>query len=345
MRIPFSLATSIFVGCTAPTPPTVAPAYPEPTGTLLYAVGDGPTGTATHSLPLPRGQPSRLEHLRAFPGPADPLGAAWLVVVHEEDPVSHASSEYLKTGPLDPASLAWGFGASHKATLVRNPVWSPDGTFLVFESSANSFRDLYRFERTGGLTRLTDAPHGSFEPAISPNGLTLAFGSSRDGNAEIYTQPLAGGPARRLTENIADDRAPSWRPDGARLGWLATRDGHAQLWTMAPDGTDAAPLREGATEDLHFAWSPDGRFLAIATKTATNDVDLLVYDAVRGLQIGAFEEPGVEEQPAWSADSRWLAFAATRGGNTDLYLAHPDGTDLRRLTTDPGPDWLPRWVP
>ncbi|GDX79553.1 hypothetical protein LBMAG42_13640 [Deltaproteobacteria bacterium] len=351
MRTASSLATFFFVACPAPAPaPNEPPAatYPEPTGTLVYAVGDGPKGTATRALPLPAGQPSRLvlPHGFAFPGPADPMGTHAVIVALDVDPASQASTERLLLAPLDATSVAEPLALAGGAALVRSPVWSPDGAFLVFESSANSFRDLYRVARSGGeVTRLTDAPHGSFEPAISPDGLTLAFGSSRDGNAEVYTQPLAGGLARRLTDNVADDRAPDWRPDGARLAWLATRDGHARVWTMAPDGTDAAPLREGTTEDLHFAWSPDGRFLAVATQTAPDDVDLVVYDAVRGLQIGAFTGPDITEQPAWSPDSRWLAFFATHDGNADLYIAHPDGTEVRRLTSDPKPEWLPRWVP
>lgn len=350
MRSPSLLATSIFAACAAPTPTLpepAAPAYPEPAGTLVYAIGDGPNGTATRALPLPAGQPSRrvLPHGFAFPGPADPLGTHALIIVSDVDPATETSSERLLITPLSPELPRETLTLSAPAALVRNPVWSADGTFLVFESSANSFRDLYRVARTGGeVTRLTDAPHGSFEPAISPDGLTLAFGSSRDGNAEVYVQPLARGPARRLTDNVADDRAPAWRPDGARLAWLATRDGHARVWTMAPDGSDAAPLREGTSEDLHFAWSRDGRFIALATQPTPDNVDLIVYDAVRGLQFGAFTGPDITEQPAWSPDSRWLAYFATHEDNADLYLAHPDGTEVRRLTSDSAPEWLPRWV-
>lgn len=338
------LSTCLFAGCTTPAPP----AYPEPTGTLLYAAGDGPTGTATRALELPTGQPSRrvLDHPFAFPGPPDPQRTHALIIVREVLGSDQSSMERLQLVPLEPVPRPATLVLHTGSAVVRNPVWSPDGGFVVFESSANSFRDLYRVARTGGeATRLTDAPHGSFEPAISPDGLTLAFGSSRDGNAELYTQPLAGGTTRRLTDHVADDRAPAWRPDGARLAWLATRDGRAQVWTMAADGTDAAPLRHASTEDLHFAWSPDGRFIAVATQTAANDVDLRVYDAVRGLQLAAFADPGAEEQPAWSTDSLWLAYSATREGNADLYIARPDGRDRRRLTSDPIAEWLPRWVP
>ncbi len=49
--------------------------------------------------------------------------------------------------------------------------------------------------------------------------------------------------------------------------------------------------------------------------------------------------------PAWSPDGSRLAFARTVAGNTDVYTAAPDGTDLVRVTSDPGVDTDPAWGP
>ena len=86
------------------------------------------------------------------------------------------------------------------AGRIRNPAWAPDGSWLVVESDAASYRDLFRVERAGGeARRLTDAPYGSFEPSVSPDGARIAFGTSRDGNAEIWAMRADGSGARRLT--------------------------------------------------------------------------------------------------------------------------------------------------
>ena len=344
MSFTLSLAGLGTFGCSEPPPP--AP------GHIVYVSGDGANAT-TWALDLTGGAPQRLaaSPAGAMPGPAAaPPAEGWFAqIVVENGPDGHRESLQIVDARNDRA-LPLGVSAE----FVRNPVWLPRGDGLIVESSANSFRDLYSVRLPSPLPaaafpapvalRLTDAQHGSFDPAISPDSTRLAFGSSRDGNAEVYVQPLAGGAALRLTDNPADDRSPAWRPDGARIAWIATRDGHPRVWTMSAEGGDAAPLRRGTTDDLHFAWSPDGRFIAVATLKPPDEVDLYVYDAARGVEIGAFADPGAEEHPAWSPTSDRLVFAASREGNVDLYVGGADGRNVRRLTTSPLPDWLPRWV-
>ncbi len=40
-----------------------------------------------------------------------------------------------------------------------------------------------------------------------------------------------------------------------------------------------------------------------------------------------------------------IAFASSRAGNNEIYTMAADGTDVRRLTTNPGDDILPAWSP
>ncbi|HEY5640583.1 MAG TPA: hypothetical protein VIW01_11090, partial [Dehalococcoidia bacterium] len=56
--------------------------------------------------------------------------------------------------------------------------------------------------------------------------------------------------------------------------------------------------------------------------------------------------------PAWSPDGSQIAFYAdrvfnlpNRDDNVDIYVTGADGTDLRRLTSDPAPDAFPVWSP
>jgi Tol biopolymer transport system component/DNA-binding winged helix-turn-helix (wHTH) protein len=62
--------------------------------------------------------------------------------------------------------------------------------------------------------------------------------------------------------------------------------------------------------------------------------------------------PGIETDPDFSPDGEQIAFAWDGGGtaegvpiNVDLWLKLVGGSDVRRLTTDPGMDRFPAWSP
>lgn len=48
---------------------------------------------------------------------------------------------------------------------------------------------------------------------------------------------------------------------------------------------------------------------------------------------------------SWSPDGRWLAFDSNQFGNADVFVIRVDGTERRRLTSDPGDDVAPVWSP
>lgn len=178
---------------------------------------------------------------------------------------------------------------------------------------------------------------------MSPDGRRLAFGTSRDGNAELWLAEADGQRPRRLTEHRADDVRPRWRPDGEVIGWLSSRSGAARVWVVDPQGSAPRPLRPDVAGevDLDFAWSPDGARVAVTVRAgAETRVDVLDGG---GRLVGRLDVPGVDEQPAWSPDGGWIAWSAEREGERDVWLARADGSGARRLLAREGPDWLPRW--
>ncbi|HJS47183.1 MAG TPA: hypothetical protein VJ773_04250, partial [Gemmatimonadales bacterium] len=109
-------------------------------------------------------------------------------------------------------------------------------------------------------------------PEASPPSPTLAFASKRDGNWEIYTVRVPGGPPVRLTTRAPHDRFPLWSPDGTRLafGSQARSDSWDpwELWVMNADGSGARFLATGIIAKAPRDWSPDGRALVIEAERA-----------------------------------------------------------------------------
>ena len=57
-----------------------------------------------------------------------------------------------------------------------------------------------------------------------------------------------------------------------------------------------------------------------------------------------FEE-GLQTQPTWSPDGRFIAYSSNQSGNFDIWVQALGGGRASRVTTDPSNDWQPDWSP
>lgn len=85
---------------------------------------------------------------------------------------------------------------------------------------------------------------------------------------DLWSMPLAGGDALRLTSGAAWDTQARFSPDGSRIAFVSDRGGNEQVWTMKADGTDARQLTNEAeariTEPL---WDPSGAWVIARRRT------------------------------------------------------------------------------
>src|SRR5262249_17194351 len=104
----------------------------------------------------------------------------------------------------------------------------------------------------------------NLSPAWAPDGLKLAFSSSRSGDPEIYTVDSSGGNLKRLTNSKGPDVSPTFNhKTGAQLAWVGNRGGLPQIYTMEADGTNVQRMTDQGYA-VSPAWSPNGQFLAFA---------------------------------------------------------------------------------
>jgi len=138
-----------------------------------------------------------------------------------------------------------------QGALDYNPVWSPDGQWIVFTSERNGSADLYRMRPDGsGVEQLTDDPAYDDQAAFSPDGGKIAFVSTRAaGTANLWVLDLKTRQATPLTSGSGGDFRPAWSPDGQ---WIA----------FSSDRGSSMPFAKGRWEHLHlvdiYLVKPDG---------------------------------------------------------------------------------------
>jgi TolB protein len=176
---------------------------------------------------------------------------------------------------------------------------------------------------------------GGANPVWSPDGRRIAF----DG-IDVMN---ANGSNRT---HLQDGSDPDWSPDGSRITFLNA----GQIFTMRADGSDVvAVVKHTDGRIASPVWSPGGQWIAFVWGENLNyyGYDVCVKRANgtgSTLCLSRTLSDGDESSPTWSPDGRWIAFTSSfpfyAGGS--IWIVHPDGTKLTRLTTGHGPAaWSP----
>jgi len=193
------------------------------------------------------------------------------------------------------------------------------------------------------------------QPAVSPDGKKLAF--VHDG--DIWSVPIAGGTARRLTVTVDNDGDPHFSPDGKWLAFRSRRYGHDDVFVMPAEGGPARRLTFADTAEQPDCWLPDGSGIIFSCAGREGGRDLWVVRTEGGepwpITGGGY---GVHEyDAAISPNGRYIAYCTTgspvtrrRGyagkADGDIWLCDFDGiqtTNHRRITENNCHDSSPAW--
>ena len=175
-------------------------------------------------------------------------------------------------------------GESRKITSAYgySPEVSPDNRMVAFiavpDVEGTSPTTCVVAPIEGGAPVATFTwPTESGLPKWTPDGKALSFLVSKDNVANVFIQPLSGGPPRpvtKLTEGQINNYL--WLPDGKRVVLQRTSDNVSNLWSAGIDGRDPEPITDFATGSI-FALdvAKDGKTLYFLYGNESNDIVLL----------------------------------------------------------------------
>jgi Tol biopolymer transport system component len=145
---------------------------------------------------------------------------------------------------------------------------------------------------------------------VSPDGQTIVF----DILGDLYTIPIAGGKATRITSGMGWDQQPRYSPDGSQIVFVSDRNGSKNVWIANADGTKPHIITK--SERINFSspiWSTDGQYL-IATRAG--QLWMFHKDGGSGVQLTGLRPDGAP---------------ATGGAPTPTHLGAAVASDPRYL--------------
>ena len=177
---------------------------------------------------------------------------------------------------------------------------------------------LVWLDRTGReMTTLTDADDSRWDdPALSPDGATVALRRNIAGNTDIWLVD-ARGVLRRLTFEPAIEGAPIFSPDGKRVAYASDpADGLWDMYERPADGTGSQTLLLKTPENENpLDWSRDGRFLLFLGQSAKTDFDVWALPLTGGKKAFPIAQSPFNETPAtFSPDGRWVTYCSNESG-------------------------------
>ena len=211
----------------------------------------------------------------------------------------------------------------------RDPVWSPDGSKLMFTRSG----ELWVQPVSGGeARRLVEPGYSVGGPSWSPDGTKVAVTSGASGFSQIGIVDLATGKLTPVTYAQRGHSSPSWSPDGRTLVFTVD-DGlgmSSQVAVMPADGSsEPRLLTSGPGERRSPSFSPDGREIVFAETTTQRTSDLWAIPAQGGRARQITNSMG-RVDPRRLSEAREITYPAVDNLPIPALLYLPPGFDPNR---------------
>jgi Tol biopolymer transport system component len=192
------------------------------------------------------------------------------------------------------------------------PTWAPSGDQFAFVTDRSGSLEIWARSRDGQFKRpiVSSSDFGVSQTqtmgalAFSPNGRTLAYQRSGDGNFHIWLSPATGGTPVRLTTmqgNRLFQDAPAWSPDSEWIAFTQAERGirgQQVLRKLRVGTSESVSLIDNVAPFSQVEWTSDGRWI--------------IYEATNGLMRVAADGGA----PTVIADDTVFAFTVAADGRS-----------------------------
>jgi serine/threonine protein kinase/Tol biopolymer transport system component len=248
----------------------------------------------------------------------------WSLEIPEKGPLSVSQAKQITKGDQ----------------IIETVQVSPDGQWLIFDSSISGNQDIYKMPVGGGeVIQLTTHPSDDFAPGWSPDGEKIVFHSFRTGNRDIFVMSKDGELIEQITDDPSHEMGPVFSANGKQISFSSDRSGRFEHYIVTQD-------RSG--------WSEPDQITSEGCSSARGSyaANIIAYVAENSLRIFSLddrkEKTLVESHdalktprprfPGWSADGKTIYYSAVDGRGVEGIWAVPvEGGEpgLKVISDDP----------
>ena len=197
-------------------------------------------------------------------------------------------------------------------------------------------------------------------PATNGKDVTFSYGG------DLYTVPINGGEARKLTSHVGYEMFPRYSPDGNSIAFTGQYDGNTEVFLIPANGGEPVRLTYTSTNsrddigdrmgpnNIVITWSPDGKNILYRNRINSSFDGKLYTVSPEG---GMSEEIPLPEGgfSSYSPDGKKLAYNRVmrefrnwkyyRGGMADdIWIYDPEAQTVVNITENPAQDIFPMWI-
>lgn len=219
--------------------------------------------------------------------------------------------------------------------FTNNVTFSGDGKLMAFSSdrSGDGNLDIWAEYQGGPPIRITkDKKIDQNDPALSPDGSSIAYHSEAEGGV-LYINAALGGNERLL---VRFGRNPRYSPDGKSIAYWTGEWGHfvlpsGKLYIVPSTGGAPVQLRPEFADARYPVWTEDGQHILFqgflpgeGSPEDKTDWWVTDLDGKELIKTGAFDYLRKQDlrlyfsPPCWWKNS--IVFSASKSNSTNIWL-------------------------
>jgi serine/threonine protein kinase len=302
------------------------------------------SGAVTRKIQLASidGGPSKT----VFDAESGPIVAGGYYVYVRDQPVSRLMAQAFNPTTFEPDGRPVLITADDNIDFhwySGDPKASASANALLYTTGKLTWSQLTWFSRTGRPLGTVGDPGVYYDPAISPDGTTLAVerADTERGASDLWTIDLARNASSRFTSSPGFESVAMWSADGRRILYGSDPGPGPKLWMKNASG---AGTEEVVVPNRAYPVdvSRDGKYLTYLVVGSTTQRDIWLYDFETKTSLPLLDSPFEETTAKFSPDGKWIAYVSDEAQAPEVYIrSFPDGATKIRVSTGGGdePEW------